>query len=57
MNQMLLIQIKFEENMVGELNKYVQFGIPQGFTGVDDTAFPLAFCSTLLRKKWRKKFQ
>lgn len=43
--------------MVGKLKKYKRFGIPQGFIVVDDIAFPLAFCSTLLRKKWRKKFQ
>lgn len=30
--------------MVGEVNKYEHFGIPQGFIGVHDIAFPLAFC-------------
>lgn len=43
--------------MVGELNKYENSGIPQGFIGNDDIALPLAFCSTFLRKKWRKIFQ
>lgn len=40
--------------MVGELNKYEHFGIPQGLIGVDDIAFPLSFCSTLLKNKGRK---